>query len=569
MSREDRTRNLKLLDRENIVQDVQRDSVHEDRAAGSSISDNTEALIELFGGVEKQSKVQGQKDSDSVVKEADEVAIERAIEPNKTNVSIPDEKVSVKQVGGYEFKEVEFRSAAMQNSGGTKELVQQGDKKKKAEVNIYEKGEEAPTNYPEIQADQRMQYVSRTQDHPVMPSRNVEQVPSPQRSLPVQSYQVEQLSPYQQYEPVQAQQQFSQVTGQQSYQYQQARQAPLNPQNINRATEQTCQKASPYQRIEHESHQEHLYQQPQQELYNQQQKQSGGYFYRSLNKPEVAYKSFKKQIVAVHSPKGGVGKTTVSKELAFGLGSVKVNNELLKILVVDADWEFGDVATQFNVSPAPNVSEWIRLMRYDREQTGMIPMYQKEEIADRFIIHYNENIDILAGSVNAADAMLIDADIVSAIMDNLRRCDYDFIIVDNANSLKDITIVPLVKADTIVLIETLDTTTIQETTTMLETLRSIQFDFSKLRMVLNQVPTDDKKLDIGVAEIPRVLKIELTAVIPYYDKIRLYNNAGESAIIDKETPFSREIKKIVNTIMPVYDTKKKGFFSRLFNRKKK
>jgi len=294
------------------------------------------------------------------------------------------------------------------------------------------------------------------------------------------------------------------------------------------------------------------------------------YSYKSLSKPEASYKSYKKQVVAIHSPKGGVGKTTITKELAFGFGSAIVNNEPLKILVIDGDWEFGNISIQFDIAPVPNIAEWVRVMRRDREIGGKIPLYCREEIDDRYLIHYNENIDILAGSPNSMDSQLIDSEIVAAIIDNLRKVgNYDFILIDNANSLKDTTIIPLMKADTVILVETLDTTTIQDTKNMLDTLRSLQFDYSKIRMVLNNVPEDDSKLDIAVAEIPRVLRLELAAVVPAYDHIRLYNNSGEAAILDKETSFSREIKKLANNIMPVFDTKPKGFLSRLFSKFRK
>ena len=45
------------------------------------------------------------------------------------------------------------------------------------------------------------------------------------------------------------------------------------------------------------------------------------------------------QMISVYSPKGGVGKSTIVRELAHVLSNMKRNGKRLKILVLDADWE--------------------------------------------------------------------------------------------------------------------------------------------------------------------------------------------------------------------------------------
>ena len=54
-------------------------------------------------------------------------------------------------------------------------------------------------------------------------------------------------------------------------------------------------------------------------------------------------------MISVYSPKGGVGKSTIVRELAHVLSNMKRNGKRLKILVLDADWEFGDVDSAFGI----------------------------------------------------------------------------------------------------------------------------------------------------------------------------------------------------------------------------
>lgn len=288
------------------------------------------------------------------------------------------------------------------------------------------------------------------------------------------------------------------------------------------------------------------------------------YRYPKLEQPEPEFKSFRHLMINVYSPKGGVGKSSISKELAVAFSMASVERSPLKVLIVDADWEFGDVSTLFNVAPRPCVTDWVKDMLMDKRQTGHIHLYSRQEIAARYLIPYTDNLHILAGPGDPAEAELITEEVVTAIIESLKRTDYDIIIFDSANSNRARSLIPLMKADAVVLVETLDTSTVAETTTVLNTLRTQQFDFGKLYMVLNQVPDDDMRMDISVSEISRLLQLDIAAVIPRYEMLRMINNAGEAAVLKKNTPYSRAIFQLANRIVPVFKQEKKSALSSLF-----
>ena len=296
----------------------------------------------------------------------------------------------------------------------------------------------------------------------------------------------------------------------------------------------------------------------------------GVYAYDTIDRPEAAYSVFKQLMIVIHSPKGGVGKSTLSKELAMAFASAEVNGRKLKVLVVDADWENGDIATLFDVRSMPNVIDWVRRMHEDHEEIGEYPLYEPKEIVDSYMQHYSDNLDILAGTDSSVESSLVDAEIVSCMMDNLRHCEYDVILIDSCNSTMERTIVPIMKADYLGLVGTLDTSTIYETTTFLSTLRDRQYDTSKVKILLNQLPTNDKEHDITSDEIERILQIPVSAKIPQDSSVRMANNSAESLVVGKETPYSKAIKNAANAFCPVFkEEKKAGLLSRFFGRKKK
>lgn len=280
------------------------------------------------------------------------------------------------------------------------------------------------------------------------------------------------------------------------------------------------------------------------------------------------------QMISVYSPKGGVGKSTIVRELAHVLSDMKRNGRRLKILVLDADWEFGDVDSAFGICPSPNVMDWVKRICKDRECLGYIPAYSPVDIVSRYVIEYDDQIHILAGSDNAMEAARMDREIAEAIMDNLRRCDYDLILVDNCNTLKDTTVIPLEKSDLILLILSLDTSTVQDARNFLDALSEFRIEKSNIRMVINQVPLDDKKCELGISHVTRILNMEPTCIIHTNQDARSFANVGEAASSDKRSLFSKEIRALARIAVAVDEEPEKpdkgsgGFWRRLFGRKR-
>lgn len=292
-----------------------------------------------------------------------------------------------------------------------------------------------------------------------------------------------------------------------------------------------------------------------------------------LSQP-VTNLSLQQQMISVYSPKGGVGKSTIVRELAHVLSNMKRNGKRLKILVLDADWEFGDVDSAFGICPSPNVMDWVKRICNDRERLGYIPAYSPADIVSRYVIEYDEKIHILTGSDNAMEAARLDCDIAEAIMDNLRRCDYDLILIDNCNTLKDTTVIPLEKSDLILLILSLDTSTVQDARNFLDALGEFRIEKSNIRMVINQVPLDDKKCELGISHVARILNMEPTCIIHTNQDTRNFANIGEAASSDKGSLFSKEIRTLARAAVAVDEEPEKpekgsgGFLRRLFGRKR-
>ena len=159
-------------------------------------------------------------------------------------------------------------------------------------------------------------------------------------------------------------------------------------------------------------------------------------------------KGWSRQVVTVYSNVGGVGKTTTAVQLATILGT----KTPLKVLLIDADMNKGDVHTQFGLSDTREaVNERARNLyalanRYDQLFDGMQNSGGRRtpitpHMLDKYVARYgNSGLFILKGIPETHAAVstpslgaLRAVDFMNALIDTASQ-EYDFVIIDCGQS---------------------------------------------------------------------------------------------------------------------------------------
>jgi len=286
-------------------------------------------------------------------------------------------------------------------------------------------------------------------------------------------------------------------------------------------------------------------------------------------------KTLKQVIIAVNCPKGGVGKSTISKELALAYASVRINGQPLKVCLVDCDFDFGDIASMLKMPPNVTVSNWMADIR-QRQKTGAVGLikYSQPQIEKFLLTHKVTGLKVLAAPIAHHEAADITEQVLETIIENLKACDFDVIILDTANNMYNNTMIALEKATAILLIATMDVATLQDTSSMLATLKSIDFRMDKIKLIMNRMPKGEGQ-DISLHDISGTLGIPILDTIPEYGKIRNITNHGNAAVLDRETEFSVAIRRLGDHFFPVFnkaisprgtEKKSQSIISKLFAR---
>lgn len=148
------------------------------------------------------------------------------------------------------------------------------------------------------------------------------------------------------------------------------------------------------------------------------------------------------RIIAVYSPKGGVGATTVAVNLACALAARHRD----RVAIVDLDLEFGQVATHLNVTPRSSLFEAVRDDLTLRDPDALRTL----------LTAHSSGLLVLASPTGAADrgagATLprLGRETVSTLLSTLARA-VDFVVVDAGSGLDERTELVLELADNIIL----------------------------------------------------------------------------------------------------------------------
>ena len=239
-------------------------------------------------------------------------------------------------------------------------------------------------------------------------------------------------------------------------------------------------------------------------------------------------------VVAVFSPKGGVGRTTVAVNLA-----VAAATELgKKVVLIDGSFQFGDVGVLLNLNPK---NKSIADLVPELEQAG-----NDVESIDTFVINHSAGIRVLLAPPSPEMAELITPSGIRRIIDTLRKT-HDLVVVDCTAFFNDTTLAILDSADTILTMLSLEITSIKNMRLFLEVADQLGYEAGKVRLVLNRA---DSALGIRVADVEHSIgrKVDDTIVSDGRSVVYALNRGVPFFLSNREAQVSQDILRLAKAV---------------------
>ncbi len=174
--------------------------------------------------------------------------------------------------------------------------------------------------------------------------------------------------------------------------------------------------------------------------------------------------------VAVHSPKGGVGTSTVAVNIAMAAAQRKPD----RVVIVDLDLQFGQVATHLNIEPRQTLADVIR------EDAAM----REAELLRTYATKHDSGLHVLAAPVGPELADLITADHIDRILDTLLDT-YDQVVVDTGSWLDERTLRVFEHAESVLFVVNPEIAALKSMTALVEYLSEAGTVAAKSTFVLN------------------------------------------------------------------------------------
>ena len=237
------------------------------------------------------------------------------------------------------------------------------------------------------------------------------------------------------------------------------------------------------------------------------------------------------RIIMVYSPKGGTGVTTVAVNLAITL-----NNDETRVVVVDGNLQFGDVAIFLN----------------EQGKNTILDLAPRSDELDPDVVegvmikHASSGLRILAAPSRPENADHVNSDQFAKLLKYLRQV-YPYVVVDTSHMLNDITLAALYVCDVLVLVVTQDIPAVKNVRLFLDLMNTIGIPRERVCFIMNKY---DKRISITPEKVGENLKQPIVSVIPFDERIVIPSvNRGVPFMIDNKTqPIARTIFSLAETV---------------------
>jgi pilus assembly protein CpaE len=228
------------------------------------------------------------------------------------------------------------------------------------------------------------------------------------------------------------------------------------------------------------------------------------------------------QVIAVYSPKGGIGTSTIAANLAVAL-----QQRYGDVVLMDADLQFGDILVHLNTRPTRTMSDLVHEGGFDLE------------LVTDVLLPHNSGLKLLLAPPQPELADAVSVEMVAGLIKSLRG-DFRAVVVDTPHKLDDKTVAVLENADYILLILTPELPAIKSGKLFLELYDRLEYDRTRLGVVINKA---DLASGISPAKIEKILKVEHTFRIPHDPRLILAVNRG--IIVVQQEPNSPSAQAII------------------------
>jgi len=252
-------------------------------------------------------------------------------------------------------------------------------------------------------------------------------------------------------------------------------------------------------------------------------------------------------VITVFGAKGGIGKTTISTNLATTLAKITGAS----VCLLDMDTRFGDVAIMMDIAVEASIADVAK----------KIDEIDRDKIKDYLVKHYS-GVNILPAPLHPTEWRNMTPQHIEKIVELVAQT-HDYVVIDTPGTFNELIAATLELANLILLVTSMDIASIKDTALALEMLRAAGVSEDKVKLTINHSTAANSLREDDVA---RVLEYDVFWRIPHDLSVASSTQLGQPIVIAK--PYARVSRSIIDLAHALTGTRqeKRGFLDRFLGR---
>ncbi len=233
-----------------------------------------------------------------------------------------------------------------------------------------------------------------------------------------------------------------------------------------------------------------------------------------------------RHVICVVSPKGGAGKTTVSTNLASSLAMSAPG----EVVIVDLDFQFGDVASALRMVPTHTFTDISRNPNELDVTTLKV-----------FLTPSDAGLFALCAPETPVDADIITPPHVQHVL-RLLASEFRYVVIDTGSGIDEPTLAALELSTDIVLLTSTDVPSVRATRKEIDTLDLLGLTKQTRHFVVNRA---DARVGLPVGEIEATVGMSAVSTIPSSRLVPISVNQGTPVVVsDRRSGVAEAITRL-------------------------